>query len=138
MSIFSADSQEVADLADQLVNYISRVNLVAQGQCGLNTLPFTSRKNPAEGTRPVHHALRSFSIRTVVATRVTDANKHLLNELVDGQESSLLSTRFILQSTTLSCFTAFGTTAPPLPTPLPPRPAPKLLPARAGPAVVSR
>jgi hypothetical protein len=32
----------------------------------------------------------------VVATKQTEANKQILNEIVDGQESSFLSTRFIL------------------------------------------
>ncbi|GAB3732186.1 NADP-dependent glyceraldehyde-3-phosphate dehydrogenase [Hymenobacter agri] len=96
VSIFGSESQEVADLIDQLVNQVSRVNLNAQCQRGPDTFPFTGRKDSAEGTLSVNDALRSFSIRTVVATKMTDANKHLLNEIVDGQESSFLSTRFIL------------------------------------------
>jgi len=54
------------------------------------------RKDSAEGTLSVYDALHSFSIRTVVATKQTEANKHLLNGIVDGQESRFLSTRFIL------------------------------------------
>ena len=96
MSIFGAESQEVADLIDQLVNQVSRVNLNAQCQRGPNTFPFTGRKDSAEGTLSVNDALRSFSIRAVVATKHTAANKHLLNEIVDGRESGFLSTRFIL------------------------------------------
>ncbi|GAA4036809.1 NADP-dependent glyceraldehyde-3-phosphate dehydrogenase [Hymenobacter glaciei] len=96
VSIFGSESQEVAGLIDQLVNQVSRVNLNAQCQRGPDTFPFTGRKDSAEGTLSVNDALRSFSIRTVVATKLTDANKHLLNEIVDGQESSFLSTRFIL------------------------------------------
>ena len=96
VSIFGSESQEVADLIDQLVNQVSRVNLNAQCQRGPDTFPFTGRKDSAEGTLSVYDALRSFSIRTVVATKMTEANKHLLNEIVDGQESSFLSTRFIL------------------------------------------
>ncbi|MFC6222069.1 hypothetical protein ACFP2F_02360 [Hymenobacter artigasi] len=52
----------MADLIDQLVNQVSRVNLNAQ-----------------------YHAAPTLS------------PKHLLNEIVGGQESSFLSTRFILQ-----------------------------------------
>ena len=96
VSIFGSDSQEVADLIDQLVNQVSRVNINAQCQRGPDTFPFTGRKDSAEGTLSVYDALRSFSIRTVVATKHTDANKLILNEIVDGQESSFLSTRFIL------------------------------------------
>ena len=96
VSIFGSESKEVADLIDQLVNQVSRVNINAQCQRGPDTFPFTGRKDSAEGTLSVYDALRSFSIRTVVATKMTDANKHLLNEIVDGQKSSFLSTRFIL------------------------------------------
>ena len=96
VSIFGSESQEVADLIDQLVNQVSRVNLNAQCQRGPDTFPFTGRKDSAEGTLSVNDALRSFSIRTVVATKQTEANKHLLNDIVDGRESSFLSTRFIL------------------------------------------
>jgi acyl-CoA reductase-like NAD-dependent aldehyde dehydrogenase len=96
VSIFGSESKEVADLIDQLVNQVSRVNINAQCQRGPDTFPFTGRKDSAEGTLSVYDALRSFSIRTVVATKMTDANKHILNDIVDGQESSFLSTRFIL------------------------------------------
>ena len=96
VSIFGSDSQEVADLIDQLVNQVSRVNINAQCQRGPDTFPFTGRKDSAEGTLSVNDALRSFSIRTVVATKQTDANKLILNDIVNEQESSFLSTRFIL------------------------------------------
>jgi acyl-CoA reductase-like NAD-dependent aldehyde dehydrogenase len=96
VSIFGSESHEVANLVDQLVNQVSRVNINAQCQRGPDTFPFTGRKDSAEGTLSVNDALRSFSIRTVVATKQTEANKHILNEIVDGQESSFLSTRFIL------------------------------------------
>ena len=96
VSIFGSESQEVADLIDQLANQVSCVNLNAQCQRGPDTFPFTGRKDSAEGTLSVFDALRSFSIRTVVATKMTEANKHLLNTIVAGQESSFLSTRFIL------------------------------------------
>ena len=67
-----------------------------QYQRGPDTFPFTSRKDSAEDTLPVYDALRSFSIRPVVATEQTNANKLIPNEIVTVQESSFLSTRFIL------------------------------------------
>ena len=70
--------------------------LRSQCQRGPYTFPFTGRKDSAEGTLPVYNALRSFSIRPVVATEQTDANKLILNEIVNGQESRFLNTRFIL------------------------------------------
>ena len=96
VSIFGSESEEVASLIDQLVNQVSRVNINAQCQRGPDSFPFTGRKDSAEGTLSVKDALRSFSIRTVVATKQTDTNKALFNEIVNEQESSFLSTRFIL------------------------------------------
>lgn len=95
VSIFGAESEEIAELIDQLVNQVSRVNINAQCQRGPDTFPFTGRKDSAEGTLSVTDALRSFSIRTVVATKQTDANKALLSEIVNEQESAFLSTRFV-------------------------------------------
>ena len=69
VSIFGSESEEVANLIDQLVNQVSRVNTNAQCQRGPDTFPFTGRKDSAEGTLSVYDALRSFSIRTVVATK---------------------------------------------------------------------
>ena len=66
-----------------------------QCQRGPDTFPFTGRKDSAESTLPIYDALRSFSIRPVVATKQTDANKLILNEIVNGQESRFLNTRFI-------------------------------------------
>ena len=45
----------------------------------------------------VYDARHSFSIRTVVASKQTHANKPILNEIVTAQVSRLLSTRFILK-----------------------------------------
>jgi len=95
VSIFSTDAQETADLIDPFVNLVSRVNINAQCQRGPDVFPFTGRKDSAEGTLSVHDALRSFSIRSLVATKMTDANKQLLNEIIDKHDSSFLSTNFI-------------------------------------------
>lgn len=95
VSIFSNDSDEVAASIDQLVNQVSRVNINCQCQRGPDVFPFTGRKDSAEGTLSVVDALRSFSIRSLVATKLNANNKHLLNEIVDGHESNFLSTKYI-------------------------------------------
>ncbi|WP_375417312.1 aldehyde dehydrogenase family protein [uncultured Hymenobacter sp.] len=95
VSIFGAESEEIAYLIDQLVNQVSRVNINAQCQRGPDSFPFPGRKDSAEGTLSVSDALRSFSIRTVVATKQNEANKALLSEIVNEQESAFLSTRFV-------------------------------------------
>ncbi|MBB2144528.1 aldehyde dehydrogenase family protein [Pedobacter sp. LMG 31464] len=95
VSIFSNDEQEVAALIDPLVNQVSRVNINCQCQRGPDVFPFTGRKDSAEGTLSVVDALRSFSIRSLVATKLNDNNKHLLNEIIDSQSSNFLSTKYL-------------------------------------------
>jgi glyceraldehyde-3-phosphate dehydrogenase (NADP+) len=95
VSIFSNDDKEVASLIDPLVNQVSRVNINCQCQRGPDVFPFTGRKDSAEGTLSVVDALRSFSIRSLVAAKLTEGNKHLINHIVSDHESNFLSTKFI-------------------------------------------
>jgi glyceraldehyde-3-phosphate dehydrogenase (NADP+) len=95
VSIFSNDSEEVARTIDPLVNQVSRVNINCQCQRGPDVFPFTGRKDSAEGTLSVVDALRSFSIRSLVATKLNETNKQLLNEIVHGHQSNFLSTKYI-------------------------------------------
>ncbi|WP_440132695.1 NADP-dependent glyceraldehyde-3-phosphate dehydrogenase [Chitinophaga sancti] len=95
VSLFSNDPDELASLIDPLVNQVSRVNLNCQCQRGPDIFPFTGRKDSAEGTLSVPDALRAFSIRTMVATKQTEENKNLLNEIVSEQSSNFLSTKYI-------------------------------------------
>ena len=95
VSIFSNDDEEIASLIDPLVNQVSRVNINCQCQRGPDVFPFTGRKDSAEGTLSVVDALRSFSIRSLVATKLNENNKHLLNEIVDSNSSNFLSTKYI-------------------------------------------
>jgi acyl-CoA reductase-like NAD-dependent aldehyde dehydrogenase len=95
VSIFSNDAKEVSALIDPFVNLVSRVNINSQSQRGPDVFPFTGRKDSAEGTLSVHDALRSFSIRSLVAAKMTEANKTLINEIVKDHDSNFLSTDFI-------------------------------------------
>jgi acyl-CoA reductase-like NAD-dependent aldehyde dehydrogenase len=94
-SIFGTDATAISALIDPLVNLVSRVNINAQCQRGPDTFPFTGRKDSAEGTLSVEDAIRSFSIRSAVATKDTAANKEILNEIVGDHKSVFLSTNFI-------------------------------------------
>lgn len=95
VSIFGSNPDQIAHLIDPLVNQVSRVNINAQCQRGPDTFPFTGRKDSAEGTLSVEDALRAFSIRTVVATKDTDANKKIFNEIVEEHSSHFLSTKYV-------------------------------------------
>ena len=96
VAIFGTDVNQISELIDETVNQVSRVNINAQCQRGPDSFPFTGRKDSAEGTLSVTAALRSFSIRTVVATKATQSNKDIVNAIVENQQSNFLSTRFIL------------------------------------------
>lgn len=95
VSIFSTDASEIGALIDPLVNQVSRVNINSQSQRGPDIFPFTGRKDSAEGTLSISDAIRSFSIRSLVAFKMNEANNHLINEIVDQDKSKFLSTRFI-------------------------------------------
>ena len=96
VSIFGNDPDQIANLVDPLVNQVCRVNLNAQCQRSPDVFPFAGRKDSAEGTLSVHDALRSFSIRTMVAARQTEASKKLLDSIVLGNKSNFVNTHFIL------------------------------------------
>ncbi|MEX2233481.1 MAG: NADP-dependent glyceraldehyde-3-phosphate dehydrogenase [Cyclobacteriaceae bacterium] len=95
VSIFGTDSKRVAKLMDAFVNQVGRINLNAQAQRGPDSFPFNGRKDSAEGTLSVSDALRVFSIRTLVATKNTESNKHMISTIIRNRESAFLSTDYI-------------------------------------------
>jgi aldehyde dehydrogenase (NAD+) len=96
VSIFSANPGQIGGLVDPLVNQVCRVNINCQCQRGPDIFPFTGRKDSAEGTLSVTDALRSFSIRSMIAAKQTDASKKLLDDIVQNHKSKFINTRFIL------------------------------------------
>ena len=95
LSIFGTNSTEVGRLVDTFANQVGRININAQCQRGPDTFPFNGRKNSAEGTLSVHDALRTFSIRTLVATKFLESNKELISDIIRNRESSFLTTDYI-------------------------------------------
>jgi len=95
VSIFTNDADELSALIDPLVNQVSRLNVNTQSQRGPDVFPFTGRKDSAEGTLSVSDAIRSFSIRTLVAFKMNESNKKLINEVINEDKSNFLSTKFI-------------------------------------------
>src|SRR5688500_15938403 len=95
VSIFSNNTEEIASIIDPVVNQVSRVNINCQCQRGPDVFPFTGRKDSAEGTLSVTDALRSFSIRSMIATKQTEPNKQLLDSIVTEHRSNFINTRFI-------------------------------------------
>lgn len=96
VSIFGKDVKTLAPLIDTLVNLVCRVNLNSSCQRGPDVYPFTGRKDSAVATLSVHDALRSFSIRTFVASKDNEYNNTILNELLDSKASNFINTDYIL------------------------------------------
>ncbi len=96
VSLFGKDIQEIAPLIDTLVNLVCRVNLNSSCQRGPDVFPFTGRKDSAVSTLSVHDALRSFSIRTFVASKDNPYNNEILQELLNSKTSNFVNTDYIL------------------------------------------
>jgi glyceraldehyde-3-phosphate dehydrogenase (NADP+) len=65
-------------------------------QRGPDMYPFTGRKDSAVATLSVYDALRSFSIRTFVASKDSAYNNKILQELLDSKSSNFINTDYIL------------------------------------------
>ena len=96
VSVFGENADTLATLFDVLVNLVCRVNLNSSCQRGPDVFPFTGRKDSAFSTLSVRDALRSFSIRTFVATKENAANKAILKDLLESSKSNFISTEYLL------------------------------------------
>jgi len=96
VSLFGKDVDKLGPLIDVLSNLVCRVNLNSSCQRGPDVYPFTGRKNSAVSTLSVRDALRSFSIRTFVATKDNESNKQILRDLLDSHKSNFISTDYML------------------------------------------
>ena len=96
VSLFGRDIKTIAPLIDTLVNLVCRVNLNSSCQRGPDIYPFTGRKDSAVGTLSIHDALRSFSIRTFVASKDNAYNNEILQALLNSKESNFINTDYIL------------------------------------------
>jgi glyceraldehyde-3-phosphate dehydrogenase (NADP+) len=96
VSLFGRDIRKIGPLIDTLANLVCRVNLNSACQRGPDVYPFTGRKNSAVSTLSVYDALRSFSIRTFVASKDTAYNKEILESLLNSETSNFVSTEYLL------------------------------------------
>ena len=90
VSLFSNNPKSLAPLIDSLVNQVCRVNINTKCQRGPDVLPFVGRKDSAVSTLSVYDALRTFSIRTLVAFRSSEANNKILSNLLENNTSNFL------------------------------------------------
>ncbi len=96
VSLFGKDTKQLGPLIDILANLVCRVNLNSACQRGPDIYPFTGRKNSAVGTLSVFDALRSFSIRSFVATKDNEYNKQILEKLLESKDSNFITTDYLL------------------------------------------
>ena len=96
VSLFGKSEKKLGPLIDSLVNLVCRVNLNSSCQRGPDVYPFTGRKDSAVATLSVHDALRSFSIRTFVASKDNETNKEILRKLIDNKKSNFIRTDYYL------------------------------------------
>lgn len=68
-SIFGQDRTQLAELADHLVHHVSRVNINCQCQRSPDAIPFTGRKDSAEGSLSTSEAVEAFTVPTFIATK---------------------------------------------------------------------
>jgi glyceraldehyde-3-phosphate dehydrogenase (NADP+) len=73
VSLFGRDPERLGPAIDQLANLCCRINLDTQCRRGPDVYPFTGRKDSAIGTLSVYDALRTFSLRSMVAAPAGDA-----------------------------------------------------------------
>ena len=96
VSIFGKNVETLGPIIDSMVNLVCRVNLNSACQRGPDIYPFTGRKDSAVATLSVHDALRSFSIRTFVASKDNELNKNILREMIDSKKSHFMRTDYYL------------------------------------------
>ena len=96
VSLFGNSEKKLGPIIDSLVNLVCRVNLNSSCQRGPDVYPFTGRKDSAVATLSVHDALRSFSIRTFVASKDNPTNKNILRKLIDNKRSNFIRTDYYL------------------------------------------
>jgi glyceraldehyde-3-phosphate dehydrogenase (NADP+) len=96
VAIFGENTDELGPAIDSLVNLVCRVNLNSSCQRGPDIFPFTGRKNSAVSTLSIYDALRTFSIRTFVASRNNELDNELISELTQTQKSKFISTEYLL------------------------------------------
>lgn len=96
VSLFGKDTKQLGPLIDILANLVCRVNLNSACQRGPDIYPFTGRKNSAVGTLSVFDALRSFSIRSFVASKDNPYNNEIIEKLLQSKDSNFINTDYLL------------------------------------------
>lgn len=96
-SLFGRCPKQLGELVDALSNQVARININSTCQRGPDVLPFTGRKNSAEGTLSVSDALRAFSLRTMVATsNAPGEGREAFKNILESDTSNFLTNHVML------------------------------------------
>jgi glyceraldehyde-3-phosphate dehydrogenase (NADP+) len=93
VSLFGKDIKTILRLL--IVNLVCRVNLNSSCQRGPDVFVYW-KKRFGSWNLSIHDALRSFSIRTFVASKDNDYNNEILQALLNSKESNFINTDYIL------------------------------------------
>jgi len=95
VSIFGNNPEEIADLANTLINHVCRVNINSKCQRGPDLFPFGGRKDSGEGSLSVADALRMFSIQAIVTAKRTDKNMEIITKIEKDWKPGAMSAEVI-------------------------------------------
>ncbi|MCK9228494.1 MAG: aldehyde dehydrogenase family protein [Syntrophorhabdaceae bacterium] len=68
-SVFGQNRSSLAQMVNFLVHHVSRVNINCQCQRSPDTVPFTGRKDSAQGSLSISEAVEAFTVPTFIATK---------------------------------------------------------------------
>lgn len=73
-SVFGQDRGLLKKLTNYLVHHVSRLNINCQCQRSPDIIPFTGRKDSAEGSLSISEAAEAFTVPTFIATKTTNVD----------------------------------------------------------------
>jgi glyceraldehyde-3-phosphate dehydrogenase (NADP+) len=77
-SLFGRDKDAVARLVRRLMHQVSRVNINCQCQRSPDMVPFTGRKDSAEGSLSISDAAAAFTVPSFISAREGDADRQIV------------------------------------------------------------
>ncbi|MDD3847111.1 MAG: aldehyde dehydrogenase family protein [Syntrophorhabdaceae bacterium] len=80
-SIFGRDRVVLTRLTRYLIHHVSRVNINCQCQRSPDTVPFTGRKDSAEGSLSISEAISAFTAPTFIATKSDDGDVDIIEKI---------------------------------------------------------
>ncbi len=88
-SIFGRDKATLSGLISHLVHHVSRVNVNCQCQRSPDTIPFTGRKDSAEGSLSITEAMSAFTVPAFIATKNGKGDVDIIEEMFNDKGPGL-------------------------------------------------